>query len=268
MNKDEKKILNRDEALVKVLERLAKQIEYLELRQKEHEDTLAELFKAVESNEPRQNETNTSLAELRGILLRYHSEMETIVAVQDGMGKNLQSVSERQDALADRQSAELAEQERMGGDLSSLAARFGIQERAVGEHLVFSQTLEEAVSVKTAELNRRLSTLHANAEKHLDRTHAETQQRLTETQRRLDDSRLEFMRRLLALDTLETALLELLRRTEPPEPKPPVWPVRLFRKVSAFIRVKASLLKGMLRRKAVTSGERRAEKERQESKKR
>ena len=258
MTADENKHLNREETLIRVLDRLAKQIEYLELRQKENEKFQIELFKAVERSEPRQNEANAALSELKHTFLRYHSEMGDIVSAQDSIDREIISLAERQRALVERQTAAIVEQERFGHNLTNfdahlsdvderlvwhltnLGARFGAQEKTVGEHYAFSLKLDETFSARMADLGRRFNELHMDTEKRVLQTHRETQ-------RQIEDLQLETMRRLLALDGIEAALAEILHRTEPPEPKPPIWPVRLFRRLCGFVRAKKALARYKLK---------------------
>ena len=258
MTADENKPLSREETLIRVLDRLAKQIEYLELRQKENEKFQIELFKAVERSEPRQNEANAALSELKRTFLRYHSEMGGIVSAQDSIDKEIIALAERQRLLVERQAASVFEQEQLGRNLknfdahlsnvderlvwhlNNLGARLGLREKTASEHYAFLKKLDETFSARMSELGRRVTELHMDTEKRV-------LQIQKETQRQIEDLQLETMRRLLALDGIEAALAEILHRTEPPEPKPPIWPVRLFRRLRGFVRAKKALARYKLK---------------------
>lgn len=79
------------------------------------------------------------------------------------------------------------------------------------------------------DVNRNAAKLHLETEKHL-------KDDLRELRRQIEELRKETMRRLLALDGIESALEVLLIRTEPPEKKP-FFMLRIFRKIGRLFRV-------------------------------
>jgi predicted nucleic acid-binding Zn-ribbon protein len=143
-------------------------------------------------------------AELEQTILRSRSDMGKITAVQDELDHAQKQIVNRQEALVNRQTA------------------------LVGAQDGFQQNF--------AELSRHVSGLHMDTEKRLGEANRDTQ-------RRLEELRLEVMRRLLTLDSAEAALGVLLRRTEPPEPKEPMWFVRQFFRLKGYLAAKWALLR-------------------------
>lgn len=233
----EKKIPNRDETLVKVLERLAVQIEHINIRMEEIEKRQRELFISAERADTRRNETAAQLDDLKHAFAQAHAEMTGIAYDQEGAGNEMKAVVNRQEAIANRQASMVNTQEIMNQNLDQLKSRFDIQEKTARDHLAFSYKHEEKIDGKMAELTHHVTESHVKTEKNLSEHHLETR-------RKLDEARLETMRRLLAFDGVEASLHELLRRTEPPEP---LWVVRQFRKLREYIRARLSMLKNRIK---------------------
>lgn len=102
-------------------------------------------------------------------------------------------------------------------------------EKAIHDHLAHSLKQAELIPQEFAETNRTVTRLHADTEKSIGKLHDETQRQMEKTQS-------EMLRRLVTLDSLESALQTLLIRTEPPEKKPFIIK-RLFIKLRSFFRV-------------------------------
>ena len=223
MKADEKKSLSREEALIKILERFAKQMDAVENRLTAIENYQKELFYTVESSQPRYKETNSKLGDLRGIMLKYHAEMGKIVSAQDNVDKSVKTLSGRQEAGAIRQADLLREQESLNKQFVSLSDRFEVQEKISNEHYGLAVKFEENITKVIDGFGNRVSNLHGETEKLLTNE-------LRETNKNIDNTRLDIMSKMLSFDSIEESLATLLFRTEPPEPKPPMWPIRLFRK--------------------------------------
>ena len=249
MKSEEKKTLNRDEALVMVLERFSKQIDAIEMRLNDIEKLQRNIFSSTEMFSPQQDNANKSLLEMKKAILRYHSEMGHIVSAQDNMAKNMEVMTGRQEAAATRQADVLREQETLNNHLINLADRFEVQEKTTGEHYGFSLKQEQRTTELLDEFGQNLSRLHGETEK----LFLKEQQEL---QNRIQDFRLEATRKMLAFDGIEEVLAVLLHRTEPPEPKPPIWPVRVARKFKSFLRLTFTRVKGK-RNKLKTEAEHR-----------
>ena len=249
MKGEEKKTLNRDEALVRVLERFAKQMDAIEMRLNDIEKLQRNIFASTESFSPLQDSSNRNLSEMKSAILRYHSEMGQIVSAQDHMAKNMDIMTGRQEASATRQAELLREQESLNNHLINLSDRFEVQEKTAGEHYGFSLKQEQRTSELLDEFGQNLSRLHGDTEK----LFIKEQQEL---QNRIQDFRLEATRKMLAFDGIEEVLAVLLHRTEPPEPKPPIWPVRVARKFKSFLRLTFTRAKGK-RNKLKTEAEHR-----------
>ena len=249
MNKEEKKTLNRDEALIMVLERFAKQMDAIEFRLNDIEKLQRNIFASTESFSPLQDSSNKNLSEMKKAILRYHSEMGHIVSAQDNMAKNMEVMTGRQEAAATRQADVLREQESLNNHLINLADRFEVQEKTAGEHYGFSLKQEERIAGLLEEFGQNITGLHGETEK----LFIKEQQEL---QNRIQDFRLEATRKMLAFDGIEEVLAVLLHRTEPPEPKPPIWPVRAARKFKSFLRLTLTRAKGK-RNKLKTEAEHR-----------
>ena len=276
MKTDEKKSLSREEALIKVLERFAKQIDAVESRLNAIEKLQRDIFSTAELFSPRQDSSNTFLSEIKSAILRYHSEMGKIVSAQDYMSKNIETMTGRHEATATRQADILGEQENLNKYLINLSDRFEVQEKTAGDHYGFSIKLEDRSTRLITELGQNIINHHGETEKlftnelksignKITKLHGETEKLLIKEQKELQkyvrDFRLEVSRKMLAFDGIEEALAILLHRTEPPEPKPPIWPIRVIRKIRSFFRLLFTRLKNKQNTRKTKTEHRKAGKE-------
>jgi len=248
------KTSQRDATLVNVLERMADHLQNQDQLLGEILDRQQEISKSMESIEfqrfMRQDESESGYEKLLESFTRYRSDMLRLVNEQDRMSKGMSDFSSRAVTIA--YATENTDQK-----AEDLRERFKIQEKTVRDH--YEHALRQAVSLpkEITDSYRDVAKLHMETEKRLGQLHSETQQLLAEsnrnvakqhvetekrlvqlhneTQRQLDKSRAETLRRLMALDGIESALQTLLIRTEPPEKKP-LLIIRIFRPVGRVIR--------------------------------
>jgi len=108
--------------------------------------------------------------------------------------------------------------------------RLARSEKTVHDHYSHSLKQAELIQGEFAETNRNFTKLHAETENSIGKMQFDSQRQMEKTQA-------EMMRRLLTLDSLESALQTLLIRTEPPEKKPFVL-FRVFIKAKNFLKIK------------------------------
>ena len=250
----EKKPSQRDLTLIKVLERLSDQLRAYETRLEEVEKNQADILELVRRSEQRQDSrmdmSEKALEKFKDSMLRYRSDMLSIVNEQDRMSDALKELTKRQGMIA-------ASQEEIGKDLSDLDGRFAVQEKHVREHYDYTLKLGGAFASGLADTNRNSAKLHADTEKQLGdehreikkqladadhktiKLHEDTEKRLGEAQRetvrQITELRQEMKRRLLSLDGIEATLQVLMVRTEPPEKRPFI-AIRVARGVGGFFR--------------------------------
>ena len=221
----EKEISQRDLTLINVLERLSDQIQQYELHLEEIDKRQSEISESVERAEQwrlsRQDRTDAALDTLQKEFLRYRSDMLSIVREQDHLDERMKGMAKLQEAIT-------REQEGVNRNLKDMGERYNIQEKTAREHFEFSVRHGEMASKEIADSDHHITKLHMDTEKHLIEEHKENK-------RQLDSFRNETLRRLLALDGIETALQVLMVRTEPPEKKPFLF-VRIFRWIVFFFR--------------------------------
>ena len=235
---DERNMSLRDETLIKVLERLADSISSQESLLKEAAKKQHELYSEMESIERRQllrqNAAVSATERSSEAISRYRSDMLSLVNEQDRMNEIITELNKKQLALAYSQdniinmitdiNGRIQTQEKTVGGiaysqesskntLTDLSSRIEMQERVVNEINTHSVRHEELLPKEIGALNRSIGKLHADTEKRI----VELQR---ETQKQLDKMKLDYERRLLALDKIEAALEILMIRTEPPEKKP------------------------------------------------
>ena len=235
----EKKVSQRDMTLINVLERLGAQIQQYDLRLEEIEKRQEESLQAAERSDSwkfvRQDETDAALAELKKEFLRYRSDMLNVVREQGYLDERMKSLSKRQDMIA-------GAQEDINRDVANLDKRFDAQEKKMHELYEYSLKQGDMLSGKIVESDRHAAKLHMDTDKRLMEDYRENK-------RQIEALRSDMMRRLLAFDGIESALQELMVRTEPPEKKPFIM-VRLIRRVVGFFRIKLSRLKKTSRSRA------------------
>ena len=236
----------RDETLVRVLERLADSISAQEIMLKDTMKQQIELLEEMERSEKRQvvrqSESVWATEKSSEEIGRYRSDMLSLVNEQDRLNVITLELSKKHSAMAftldninnllnelnDRieiqeklVNAVAYSQEDSSNAIDQLGMRLETQERVVFEINAHSVRHEELLPKEIGDLGRNVNRLHADTEKHLVDMHRETQ-------RQLERLRMDIDRRLLALDKIEASLEILLVRTEPPEKKP-FFIIRIYR---------------------------------------
>ena len=206
----EKKQTQRDETLIKVLDRLSDSIAKQDERLDEISKTQLSQLADMERNESRQlmrlDTTEGSIEKTQEAISRYRSDMLSLVNEQDRMNEIIKDMSKKQASLAYTQDGIISA-------LAGINARLEETEKLVREVNIHSIRHEELLPKEIASMNRSVSKLHMDTEKRLGDAQKETQDRL-------EKIKLDVERRLLALDKIESSLDVLLIRTEPPEKKP------------------------------------------------
>lgn len=252
----EKKPTQRDLTLIKILERLSEQLQNQDLQIETVTGNQAELTASINRAEgrsdARQDATEAALEKFKETILRYRSDMLSIVSDQDRIEELTRALAKRQELLAEAQ-------EDINRQLADLDGRFKTQEKSVRDHYEFTVRQGSALSGEIADSKRTSFGLHAETEKNLGNGHNEIKQLLAESEKKsakqhidtdklfsdehkeikkqISDLRQDVYKRLLALDGIEETLEILMVRTEPPEKKPFI-AVRVFRAISRFFRFK------------------------------
>ena len=216
---NEMKISQRDETLIKVLDRLSdniqKQESFLEDITKRQLESSVELERTGQWQHARHDDTEASLEKTRETLLRYRSDMLKLVNEQDRLNDLVIDLNKKNATIA-------YVQESITNSLADISSRLDTQEKSIREISTYSVQQGEALSRKISEMNRDTAKLHTDTEKRIGDAYRDFQ-------RQLADIRRDTMRRLLALDKVESSLEILLIRTEPPEKKP-FFVIRAIRK--------------------------------------
>ena len=225
---NESKLSQRDETLVKVLDRLSDGITQQSTLLDELGKRQIELATDMERNERRQlirlESTDGSIEKTQEAVQRYRSDMLSLVNEQDRMNIHITEMSKKQLAIA-------YSQDNIVNIITDLKNRVESQEKTVHEINTHSINHEEALPREIGDMSRSVSKLHMDTEKRLVEMHKETQ-------RLLDKMKVDIERRLIALDKIEASLEILLIRTEPPEKKPFIL-VRLFHRIRLlFMKIK------------------------------
>ena len=214
----ESKMSQRDETLIKVLDRLSDNIQNQELLLDEIKKRQLELSVDMERTglwqHSQHEETGASLEKTRETFLRYRSDMLRLVNEQDRMNDIVMDLKKKQAAV-------VYAQDNITRGLLDLNARMETQEKSMRELNAFSVQQGEKSSREIADANRSVTKLHMDTDKRLGEEHRETH-------RRLDEIKRDTIRRLMTLDKIEASLDVLLIRTEPPEKKP-FFVIRIFR---------------------------------------
>ena len=233
---DNTKVVDRDQALIGILERLANEMEQQDKMLEDLISRHGEFAKTVESAEmnrrAKQIDNDQAHDKLFDSFHHYRSDMLSLVNEQDHINKN---IADLQKTVRDTIYALETTNQRLAG----LDERLKQQEKISSDHYAHALKQAEVFQRELTESNRNFAKLHADTEKHLSELHKETEQQL-------DKSQHETMRRLLTLDGIVNSLQTLLIRTEPPEKKPPLIK-RLLHKINIFFRIRLPLL---LRRKS------------------
>ena len=192
--------------MLSVMERITQR----QLEQTSAMDRIAQRQNVLQQN------TGPLIEKLSQDFQRYRSDMLGIVNEQDRITGEMREMTKRQGTIANSQDI-------IDRNLTNLSERSKAHEKAVGEQYEYSVKQSEALSKLTMDARHNNEKLHMDTEKRLGENHKEILQRT-------EALRLDTMRRLLALDGIESALQLLIVRTEPPEKKP-FWVKRVFRKV-------------------------------------
>ena len=205
-----KQLSQRDETLVKVLDRLSENVLNHESLLEEILTQQRELVADMERTErrllARQDTAEASTEKTHENILRYRSDLLSLVNEQDRLNEIIKELTKKQSTIAYTQDG-------ITRGLSAISSSFEAQDRIVRDISTYSVKHEETLSTEIAAMNRSVAKLHMDTEKRLGEAHKETQ-------RQLEKIRMDVERRLLALDKIEESLNVLLIRTEPPEKKP------------------------------------------------
>ena len=225
------KIPDRDKTLVNILERIADQLQKQESLLEEIFQNQSEAQKAANLSESRygafQGYTDNSLEKIGQSISRYRSDMLSLVNEQDSINNNLKELNKLINKTA--YALESADQK-----LADFDGRLKFLEKASNAHYENSQRQAESIPREIAETSRGIAKLHADTDKHMDDNHHDLLKQLEKLQQ-------DISRRLLILDSFDSALQTLLIRTEPPEKKQ-LWIVRLFNKATHFFRYKLPVI--------------------------
>ena len=255
---NEKKLSQRDETLVRILERLSDDIQkqgiLLDVVGKQQLEQSANIERVGLAQHARLDLSDAATEKTHETFLRYRSDMLHIVNEQDRLNDIIRDLVKKQAAIAFSQEnianilSELSERlethEKAVRDvntysikheeaLTSLAARLEVQENTIREVNKYSIRHDERLSKEISDMSRSVTKLHMDTEKSIGDMTRAAEKRLGEvnrdTQRRFGELSRDTMRRLMALDKIESSLGVLLVRTEPPEKKP-FFTVRLYRR--------------------------------------
>jgi len=219
----EKRLSQRDETLIKILERLSDEIREQQLQLDDFATQQLELSANMERSNQQYNSrhdvTNAAIERSQESIQRYRSDLLSLVNEQDRMSQILSELSKKQTAIA-------YSQDNISNILANVAKQLETQVKDVRDANAFSVRQGETLSKDIAGLGRNVAKLHMDTEKRSTEMHQETQQRLEKT-------RIDVERRLLALDKIEASLDVLLIRTEPPEKKP-FFVIRIIRRLRLF----------------------------------
>ena len=224
---DKARMSDRDKTLINILERMVDQMQKQDLLLEDVIRRQNELIRGVDGAESHRgllhSQTDKSLERLSESIIRFRSDMLSLVNEQDHINKNIDDLSKlikTTTFAVDNSNKRLAD----------IDERAKSQEKSIREHYEHSLKQAEVLQRELADTNRSFAKLHMDTEKRLGQLHQETQRQLKKLQQ-------ETMRRLLALDGIDSALQTLLIRTEPPEKKSPLI-VRIFKNIVRFFRKK------------------------------
>ena len=221
----EKKLTQRDETLIKVLDRLSDDIKKQQLLLDDVAKLQLELLAEIERSGLRQHAridlTDAAIDKTQETFVRYRSDMLHLVNEQDRLNDISAEISKKQAAIA-------FSQDNIVNILTDISNRLETQGKDLRELSAHSAKQGETLSREISGTNRDLTKLHMDTEKRL----IDAQR---EVKREQEKTRIDIERRLLTLDKIESSLEVLLIRTEPPEKKP-FFAVRVIRNLR--IRIK------------------------------
>jgi len=221
----ERKTSQRDETLVRVLERLSDDIRNQQLQldgiAKQQQQLSADIERAGLQYQSRHDGTNAAIERTHDTFQRYRSDMLSLVNEQDRMNQEIKDVCKKQAAVA------FAQESIMNG-LTTLEKKADANDKIIREVNTYSIRHDETLTREIAGMNRSVGKLHMDTEKRLGDMHRITQ-------KQLENIKIDVERRLLALDKIEASLEVLMIRTEPPEKKP-FFVIRIVRRLRLFIK--------------------------------
>ena len=155
----------RDVTLVKILERLSKQIQQFDSRMEGVEKRQQELPDKMGGVGLRQNldivDAKDEIEKLHDTFLRYRNDMLKLVNEQDRLDDSMKDLAKRQDII-------VGAQETISRDTESLDERFSKQEKAVSEYAQYSVRQGEDLSKDIEGVNKNAAKLYLDTEKRLD----------------------------------------------------------------------------------------------------
>ena len=253
----ERKLSQRDEMLIKILDRLSDNIwkqELLldEIIKRQLEQT-ANIERAWLQLHERHDTSDSAREKEHEDFLRYRSDMLHLVNEQDRLNDIVKDVGKKQSAIAfsqdsiintlmsldqrfDTQMEDISKkqttfafsQDSMTNALAELDKRIEAQEKVIREINKYTIRHEETLSKEIADMNRNVAKLHIETDKIVGNANRETRKQVSEAMH-------STISRLQALDRIESTLDVLLIRTEPPEKKPLIIK-RLFRKFRGMLK--------------------------------
>ena len=253
----ERKLSQRDEMLIKILDRLSDNIwkqELLldEIIKRQLEQT-ANTERAWLQLHVRHDASDSAREKTHEDFLRYRSDMLHLVNEQDRLNDIVKDVGKKQAAIAfsqdsiintltsldqrldtqiddvnKKQTTFAYSQDSMTNALADLDRRLETQEKVIREINKYTIRHEETLSKEIYEMNRNATKLHIETDKTVGNANRETRKQISEAMH-------DTMRRLQALDRIESSLDVLLLRTEPPVKKP-FFIIHLFHKFRSVLR--------------------------------
>ena len=216
----EKKTSNRDETLIKILERLSddirnQQMQLDDIASKQH-DLSVSLERAGLQYNSRHDVTNAAIERSQESIQRYRSDLLSIVNEQDRTNLIMTDLNKKQAAIA-------FTQDNISKSLTDMIKLLETQIKDIHSANEHSTRQGESLTRDISGVDRSVAKLHMDFEKRTGDMRKESQQQLEKV-------RMDVERRLLSLDKIEAALEVLLIRTEPPEKKP-FFVIRIGRKL-------------------------------------
>ena len=171
----DKPTTDRDMTLIRVLERMADQIqrqdELLDGILKRQADYNREATNIEFQRSLQQSESDTALRQHTDSLSRYRSDMLSLVNEQDVMNKNMKELQKLVSSATF--AAELTTER-----VAVLEELLKTQEKEIHDHFEHSLKQAETLPQEFASTSQNYAQLHAETEKSLEKMHAETQSQL------------------------------------------------------------------------------------------
>ena len=225
MPENKPKVSTRDRALVSILERMVEQLQFQDKLLHELIERQAKFSGTIEDSmfhqDLQRDENDAGIKKLHDSFIRYRSDMLGFVREQDSTRKSVEDTLKQVNKLS-------YSFEGTGKVVSDIEERLKKHEKSVHDHIAFSNKKWDNLPIMLAETNHSIAELHVEMEKRFKQTSVETKRWLEKQQKDTEH-------RLLALDSMETALETLLVRTEPPE-KNPLLILRVLKSIGRFFR--------------------------------